>query len=107
MSPLNSVVLEGVVSARVKVLSSDEATFTVTNHRYYKVGEEDADEETFIHVILHGQSFDVLTPKISEGRGVRIVGRLCNREGNLSLFCEHLEFKPNVNKIGKYNFKRD
>lgn len=107
MNDLNSVILEGAVSTKLKAVSSEEGTFTVATHRYYKVGGSNEVEETFVHVYLRGMMLDFASNKDIEGRKVRIVGRLCQRDGNLSLFCEHLEFKGGVIKSGIYNFKRD
>lgn len=106
MNDINSCIIEGVVSTKL-AYSAYEGTFTVTSHRYEKVGEEMKCEETFVHVIVRGKLLEFASEKCIEGRGIRVVGRFCNYNGGLSLFAEHLEFKANVNRIGKYNFKRD
>ena len=106
MNNINSCIVEGVVSTGLSH-SDYEGTFTVTSYRYEKVGEEMKCEETFVHVIVRGNMLKFASIKNIEGRGIRVVGRLCNYNGGLSLFAELLEFKANVNRIGKYNFKRD
>lgn len=106
MNEINSVIVEGVVSTKLKAISDYEGTFTVTTHRYYKVGEENKCDETFVHVIASSTLFKGISDKNIEGRGIRIVGRLCNHMGGLSLFAEHLEFKAGAIKSGKYTFKR-
>jgi hypothetical protein len=104
MNEINSVIVEGVVSVGLKAISDYEGTFTVTTHRYYKVGEEKKCEETSVHVIVSDVFFKRISKNI-EGRGIRVVGRLCNYMGGLSLFAECLEFKGGAIKSGKYTFK--
>lgn len=108
MSPINSVIFDGVVSTDIEVKSADEGVFTVVHHRYYKVGEQNEVEETSIHVIVRGTQFTHATSiKGIKGKGIRVVGRLCNYEDGVSLFSEHMEFKPGSYNSGKYTFKFD
>lgn len=108
MNELNSVIVEGVVSTRLYA-SEEEGTFTITSHRYSKVGDERREEVTFVHVIVRGNLLKyAIEVKGFEGRGICVVGRLCNYNGGLSLFAEHIEFKRGtVTKVGNYNFQRD
>jgi single-stranded DNA-binding protein len=108
MIPINSVIFEGVVSTDIEVTSADEGVFTVTHHRYYKVGEQNEVEETSVNVIVRGEQFAHATSiKGIKGKGIRVVGRLYDYEDGLSLFSEHMEFKPGSVNSGKYTFKFD
>lgn len=103
MNNLNSVIVEGVVSTGV----NNDGLFTIKTTRYYKVGEEFNGENTFVECLVTGSLRDFVKVKLTEGRGVRIVGYLKEIEGNLGLFVEHVEFKPLVRFEGKYTFKNN
>lgn len=104
MNMLNSVILEGVVSEGL----NEDGVFTTCSSRYSKVGEGLVEEKTFVKCIVEGRSRTHVSDKLNEGRGVRIVGRLKEIEGNLGLFAEHIEVKPlGVKKEGKYTFRNN
>lgn len=102
MNMLNSVILEGVVSESM----NEDGVFTVCSCRYSKVGEDLVEEKTFVKCLCSKVLADSLKDKTKEDRGVRIVGRLKEIEGNIGLYAEHIEFKPvGVRKEGKYTFR--
>ena len=105
MNDINSVIVEGVVSTGV----NDDGMFTISTSRYHKVGEKFNEEKTFVTCLVTGVLRDYVKDKLTEGRGLRIVGYLKEIEGNLGLFVEHAEFKPMKKSIkeGKYTFKID
>ena len=98
MNMLNSVIVEGVVSTGI----DDDGLFTISTSRYQKVGEEFNEEKTFVECLVTGIIRNTVGDKLTEGRGLRIVGYLKQIEGNLGLFVEHVEFKPK-----KYTFRND
>ena len=103
MNQLNSVILEGVVSEGINT----EGVFYVDTSRYEKVGDNLVESKTKIKCLVVGQMFVSLCEKITIGRGVRIVGYLSDIGGVVGLFSEHIEFKPDVIRDGKYNFRND
>lgn len=103
MNHLNSVILEGVVSEGINT----EGVFYVDTTRYEKVGDNKIEIKTKVKCLVVGSMFVSLCEKITVGRGVRIVGRLSDIGGVVGLFAEHIEFKLDVIRDGKYNFRND
>ena len=104
MNMLNSVILEGVMLGEV----SDAGLFHVKCERHSKVGETKV--TTFVTVLCQASNtlMESVKKHASDGRGLRIVGRLDHLYGNeVGIFVEHVEYKLlNTVRDGKYNFKQ-
>ena len=84
MNNLNSVLIEGTIISEPEY-SGNEVTIKVASKRFIKNGDP---EITVVEVLIN--------PKItiSNGRNVRIVGRIAARDGgNLFIVSEHVEIK--------------
>lgn len=106
MNMLNNLILECVVSGAV----SETGLFRVKSERHTKVGEGSV--TTVINVLCQVPNvmLDSVKKYATDGRGIRIVGRLETLYGGeLGVFVEHIEYKnfPNSIREGKYNFKQD
>lgn len=84
MNNLNSVLIEGKIISEPEY-SENKVTIKVASTRYTKTGEP---EVTTVEILI--------SPKItiSNGRDVRVVGRLANNStGSLFIVCEHIEIR--------------
>lgn len=107
MNSLNSVLLEGnLVKDPVEsrsALDEIECTFTVVSVRSCKKDDETVKEVTTVDVKVYSTLAENCLHHLHKGRGVRIVGRLKQVEGNddsgnsqIIIQAEHVEFKPVV-----------
>lgn len=106
MNMLNSVILESVVSGAV----SETGLFRVKSERHTKVGEGVVTTVVNVLCQVPQNMLESVKKYATDGRGVRIVGRLDTLYGGeVGLFIEHIEYKnfPNSIREGKYNFKQD
>ena len=99
MNLLNSVIVEGVISSAIDAKNVFELTYT----RQTTVGTVQVTSETAIKCFVS----ESMCKSIKKGRAVRIVGRLSNIGDNLGVFVEHIEFKPEIIKEGKYTFQKN
>lgn len=108
MNMLNSIILEGVVSGAV----SETGLFRVKSERHTKVGENVVTTVVSVLCGVPNIMLESVKQNATDGRGIRIVGRLEHLYGNeVGIFAEHIEYKfPKKEKTiceGKYNFKQD
>ena len=103
MNQLNSVIFEGAVHTGI----NEDGLFTVVNTVFEKVGDDEAVRKVFVECLVVGRFKELYSDKLKEGRNVRIVGKLKEIEGNVGLFVEHIELKPEVIKKGKYTFTKE
>lgn len=93
---MNSLIMEGTLTKDV-VLSDNNAQGTIAVTRYYKnASGETVEEISNFDVIAYGNLAGIFAEHGHEGRGVRLVGRLAQMNGSISVVAEHIEFKPEV-----------
>ena len=98
MNQLNSLILEGTIT-KSAVLEDNKALFSISVSRYYKDTNGEAGEtKSYFDVEVEGALAELHHTKLTEGRGVRIVGRLASKtvenETKVYVYAEHIEFKP-------------
>lgn len=105
MNSLNSVLLEGVLTAdpalSYEPTSAALCTFFIASHRDLKdSGEAIIREPLITEVRAHSHLAEVCQEYLKAGRGVRVVGRLTMEPASHCLFltAEHVEFKPERSK---------
>lgn len=98
MNQLNSIILEGNLKGKPKVLMNgdkrDGLSFKIGVERYAKDREGNPVQSVTVfeiraHGILGETCYNNLKPK----RGVRIVGRLAKDKNKVYVLAEHVEFK--------------
>ena len=85
MNSLNSVLIEGDVNYIGRF--EGETLFCIEAHR-------DGHDPLMINVRALDGLGQVCAETLTEGRGVRVVGRLEAGEAGLRVYAEHVEFKP-------------
>ena len=107
MNMLNSIILEGdVCSVNKAGIENRLLEFNIQVVRQYK--DKDGvmvTEAPAFTIATRGTMADFAAPKVHDGRGVRVVGRLIESEGKVKIFAEHIEFKPE--KKNKNNSKKE
>lgn len=106
MNMINSLILEGVVSGAV----SETGLFRVKSERHTKVGEGVVTNVINVLCQVPNTMLEPVKECATDGRGVRVVGRLETLYGGeVGVFIEHIEYKnfPSSIREGKYNFKHD
>ena len=106
MNMINSIILECVMLGEV----SDTGLFKVVSERYEKVGEERIKTSVTVLCQVPQVMLDSVKKFATDGRSIRIVGRLQLLYGGVvGIFVEHIEYMnfPNSIREGKYNFKKD
>lgn len=103
MNSLNSIILEGTVTEKPVRENRENVValkFPVNVKRYYKNTDNENVEESYrFNVETYNQLADFTEPKLKEpGRGIRVVGRLKEVNGNVFVVAEHIEFKPMIKK---------
>ena len=99
MNNLNSVLLEGeLVEDPVLAYTkrgSAFTTFIIKTRRFYETEEGDkATEESNFQIHTYNRQAEVCQEYLHAGRGVRVVGRLKQTGGGVTVIAEHVEFKP-------------
>ena len=93
---LNSVIVEGTITKIEKV--ENAACFTICTKRYFKDAYGEIHEESnFFEVEAYGRLASACDEILTEGAGVRVVGRLkfLRYEHNkVVIIAEHIEAKP-------------
>ena len=100
MNNLNSVLIEGSLEENAKVRTTKEGNdvifLTINSNRYYKKNDEPCKEVMQVQIEIWHNLPDIEKENLTEGRGVRIVGRLNQYGSQLVVIAEHTEFKPLV-----------
>ncbi len=97
MNGLNSVLIEGILKED-PVEKDGICRFTIEVHRYYKQDDEQKQEILNIPVETYGKLTETCIGYLKKDSGVRVVGRISQKNDNLIIYAEHVEFKP-VKKI--------
>lgn len=100
MNDLNSLLIEGSVVGPVVDDTSEHGVacnFRIVSHRHAK-GDNDenpmVDIPTTVQVfVAHGSLANRCIEELSDGRKVRIVGRVQGHAGDLAMIAEHIEFR--------------
>jgi len=102
MNNLNSIILEGNVVEKPMFDNTGKlvsALFPISVKRYSKTSNNEPLEECFkFDIETYGKLAEFCKDKCSLNRGIRVVGRLIEREGKVSVVAEHIEFKPQTKK---------
>jgi single-strand DNA-binding protein len=114
MNNLNSVLLEGELLKDAilrKLKSGPVCTFTIVSNRFSRKDGALEKYVSFFEVEVWGKAAEIAEKQGTEGRGVRVVGRLKQErwwdvqgkeKSRISIVAEHLEFRPDL-KEGKKN----
>ena len=106
MNNLNSVLIEGVLKQDPKMVIEDNGKtiteFSISSERNYKQDDEYHKEVSHFDIRVFGRQAEICNEHLTEGRSVRIVGRLKQElrrddgdvRANVHIIAEHVEFKP-------------
>ncbi len=106
MNNLNSVLIEGILTKDPKMVIEDNgrttAEFSISSERYHKQDDEYHKEVSHFDICVFGKQAEACNEYLTEGRSVRIVGRLKQElmgddedvRSNVFIIAEHVEFKP-------------
>ena len=103
MNALNSILIEGnVVAAPEKKESAHGITvcnFQIASSRFYRQDDSTEEEKSIFEIESWAKLAESCANNLSDGRGVRVVGRLKQCEdGKIKVVAEHVEFKPLIKK---------
>ena len=100
MNMLNSIILEGDVCRVDELNPADKSLeFTIQVAREFKDEAGNCITEAPAFTIkASGTLAEYASDKLGIGRGIRVVGRLINDNGNVKVFAEHIEYKPEKKK---------
>jgi single-strand DNA-binding protein len=103
MNALNSILIEGNVIAdpekHERPRGSTVCSFKIASSRFYRQDETTKEEKAIFDIEAWAKLAESCTVHCTEGRGVRVVGRLKQCEdGSIKVVAEHVEFKPVLNK---------
>lgn len=95
MNDLNSIIIEGEVIDKPK-MDSGVCTFRVKSKRLFKSKDGQPMEEVSVFPTeSHSKLAEACEKHLSEGRSIRVVGRLKSPDGCIfTVVAEHVEFKP-------------
>jgi single-strand DNA-binding protein len=93
MNNLNSVLIEGTLSADPEAYQPGFTVFKLLSHR---INEDRSTETLSTRISTTGRLSEVCAEYLKKGRGVRVVGRLVQSEAPdcVVIHAEHVEFKP-------------
>ena len=106
MNNLNSIIVEGELAEDPTMrgnhsLNDCSCLFRIQTHRYVKVNGESRKETNSFSVITFSGVAESCIIHLRKGRGVRIVGRLVEKQSNdaeylplVYITAEHVEIKP-------------
>ena len=106
MNNLNSVLIEGTLTKDPKMVIEDNGKtiteFSISSERNYKRDDQYQKEISLFDIHVFGKRAQACSEHLSEGRSVRIVGRLKQElrgdngeiKSNVFIIAEHVEFKP-------------
>lgn len=100
MNSLNSIIIEGNFTAGVR-MTENRYEFFIDSKLYYRESSLDKPKRAVktitVRIACTGKLADSCEKHLTEGRGLRVVGRLDTDENNLYVvFAEHVEFRPEV-----------
>ena len=103
MNSLNSILIEGNVIASPEKRETPRGTtvcdFKIASSRFYRQDETIEEEKSVFGIESWAKLAESCAEHCTEGRGVRVVGRLKQCEdGGIKVVAEHVEFKPVLNK---------
>jgi len=103
MNALNSILIEGNVIANPEKRETPRGTtvcdFKIASSRFYRQDETTEEEKSIFDIELWAKLAESCAEHCTEGRGVRVVGRLKQCEdGRIKIVAEHVEFKPQIKK---------
>ena len=103
MNALNSILIEGNVVANPEKRETPRGTtvcdFKIASSRFYRQDETTEEEKSIFDIELWAKLAESCAEHCTEGRGVRVVGRLKQCEdGRIKVVAEHVEFKPQIKK---------
>lgn len=99
MNHLNSILLEGNLENEPKLTAIDGlapiCSFNLASERYSRTDEEFEKHTSVISVRVNGRLAECCSSQLTQGRGVRVVGRIKQEdEIGVYIIAEHVEFKP-------------
>jgi single-strand DNA-binding protein len=102
VNALNSVLIEGNVIASPEKRETPRGTtvcdFKIASSRFYRQDETIEEEKSVFGIESWAKLAESCAEHCTEGRGVRVVGRLKQCEdGSIKVVAEHVEFKPVLN----------
>jgi len=103
MNALNSILIEGNVIANPEKRETPRGTtvceFKIASSRFYRQDENTEEEKYIFDIESWAKLAESCAEHCTEGRGVRVVGRLKQCEdGRIKVVAEHVEFKPQIKK---------
>ncbi len=103
MNSLNSILIEGNVIASPEKRETPRGTtvcdFKIASSRFYQQDETIEEEKSVFGIESWAKLAESCAEHCTEGRGVRVVGRLKQcKDGSIKVVAEHVEFKPVLNK---------
>lgn len=101
MNQLNSIILEGSVAADKQFVEAENSflKFPLQVVRNSKLADGTSLKEvSTFNVEAYGRMAEVCNLNCNEGTEIRVVGRLKEKNGNVSVVAEHIEIKPSFGK---------
>ncbi len=111
MNNLNSVLIEGTLTHSPKMVIEDNGKtiieFSISSKRDYKKDDEYHKEVSLFEIHVIGKQAEACSEYLTEGRCVRIVGRLKQElagddgdvRSNVFIVAEHVEFKTKKSTV--------
>jgi single-stranded DNA-binding protein len=100
MNNLNSVLLEGTLVTEPEISYTEKGApmtvYDILSKRFYKQDDEIKVQETTVHIVTRNRQAEVNKKYLSNGRGVRVVGRIASNGTGPYIEAEHVEFKPKL-----------
>jgi len=97
VNSLNSVLLEGVITTNPEYKKSINnmliGTFTLKSTRFYKNNDETVKEFCHFNIVMNGNLADDMKEFLTTDKSVRVVGRLNEKSGSITIIADHIEFK--------------
>lgn len=105
MHPLNSILVEGRVigkpEKRETVYGNTVCNFKIVYSRFYQQDETTEEGKSIFDIESWAKLAESCVKNCTEGRGVRVVGRLKQYEdGSIKIVADHVEFKPQYAACG-------
>lgn len=103
MNALNSILIEGNVIANPEKRETPRGItvcdFKIASSRFYRQDKTTEEEKSVFEIESWAKIAELCAEHCTEGRSVRIVGRLKQCEdGTIKVVAEHVEFKPQIKK---------
>lgn len=105
MNASNSILIEGNVvdtpEKRETVHGNTVCNFKIVYSRFYQQDETTEEGKSIFDIEAWSKLAESCAEHCTEGRGVRVVGRLKQCEdGSIKIVAEHVEFKPQYAACG-------